>query len=515
MFRNDSWHSGVFDDGGMKPHNILKWSNVSIGVTYATPAIVDDVIYLGGGWYIDNDTGFNLDRDMYTKILVVGNSPSQVNYTAVVYPEYSGTVYRISNNESFPTINAGAGWGSSPSDSITWLIGDIQPNTFKAEYKGVFSFNFSNASIPTDAVFTSAMMRTLAYQNHPNTLGNTSYTVTQLNPPYQTSLNWTAYPYSYYNNTPLSDWIDQPVSNLNVDLNYTFNSNGLAYLQDTTSKSKLANLSVRSSWDTSKSYNGTTWTNNNETGIDTYGMNAASENRPYIVLNYYILQPLANFTTNVSSGNAPLAVQFTDLSTDSPTAWNWSFRNVTGNNTQVWFSTIKDPVHIFGAGNYSIVLNASNSAGYNISTQVTFLNVSASMGNDGIAIFRSASGNWYFDYNLDGLVDKSFRYGGVGDQILKGDWNGTGKNGIAIFRPSSGYWYFDYNLDGIVDKSFRYGGVGDQIIAGDWQGFGNEGIVIFRPSSGYWYFDYNLDGIVDKSFRYGGSTDQIITGKWA
>ncbi len=30
--------------------------------------------------------------------------------------------------------------------------------------------------------------------------------------------------------------------------------------------------------------------------------------------------------------------------------------------------------------------------------------------------------------------------------------------GIAIFRPASGDWYFDYNLDGIVDKSFRYGG---------------------------------------------------------
>jgi len=86
---------------------------------------------------------------------------------------------------------------------------------------------------------------------------------------------------------------------------------------------------------------------------------------------------------------------------------------------------------------------------------------------------------------------------------------------IGIFRPSSGYWYFDYNLDGIVNKSFRYGGVGDKIIQGDWQGTGKDGIAIFRPSTGYWYFDYNLDGIVDKSFRYGGGTDQIIAGKWA
>jgi hypothetical protein len=66
----------------------------------------------------------------------------------------------------------------------------------------------------------------------------------------------------------------------------------------------------------------------------------------------------------------------------------------------------------------------------------------------------------------------------------------------------------------VVDKSFRYGGSTDQIIKGDWQGAGRDGIAIFRPSTGYWYFDYNLDGVVDKSFRYGGSTDIVIVGRW-
>ena len=101
------------------------------------------------------------------------------------------------------------------------------------------------------------------------------------------------------------------------------------------------------------------------------------------------------------------------------------------------------------------------------------------------------------------------------DRTISGDWQGTGRDGIAIFRPSNGYWYFDYNLDGIIDKSFRYGQSTDRIIAGDWQGTGRDGIATFRPSSGYWYFDTNLDGAVDKSFRYGGSTDRIIAGKWA
>jgi len=89
------------------------------------------------------------------------------------------------------------------------------------------------------------------------------------------------------------------------------------------------------------------------------------------------LAPVASFTTNVTSGTAPLPVQFNDTSTNTPTAWNWSFKNVTGNNTQVWWSTVRNATQTFGVGNFSIALNASNSAGYNISTQVTFINVTA------------------------------------------------------------------------------------------------------------------------------------------
>jgi PKD repeat protein len=50
---------------------------------------------------------------------------------------------------------------------------------------------------------------------------------------------------------------------------------------------------------------------------------------------------------------------------------------VTGNNTQILFSTAQNPTHTFGVGNYSIVLNASNIAGYSLSAQTTFINVTA------------------------------------------------------------------------------------------------------------------------------------------
>ena len=43
--------------------------------------------------------------------------------------------------------------------------------------------------------------------------------------------------------------------------------------------------------------------------------------------------PVADFSSNVTSGTAPLNVAFTDKSTGSPTAWNWNFGDGTANST--------------------------------------------------------------------------------------------------------------------------------------------------------------------------------------
>jgi PKD repeat protein len=85
--------------------------------------------------------------------------------------------------------------------------------------------------------------------------------------------------------------------------------------------------------------------------------------------------PVVSFMNNVSVGTAPLVVQFTDTSSNTPTGWNWSFRNITGNNTQVWWSQLQNPVKSFGIGNYSITLNASNGAGEASSSIPVVINV--------------------------------------------------------------------------------------------------------------------------------------------
>ena len=59
-----------------------------------------------------------------------------------------------------------------------------------------------------------------------------------------------------------------------------------------------------------------------------------------ITVNRVPTPPVADFTANTTEGYAPLTVQFTDTSTNSPTEWNWNF----GDGAT---STEQNPEHTF------------------------------------------------------------------------------------------------------------------------------------------------------------------------
>ena len=81
--------------------------------------------------------------------------------------------------------------------------------------------------------------------------------------------------------------------------------------------------------------------------------------------------PVANFSGTPTSGVAPLSVAFTDLSTNAPTAWLWNFGD--GGT-----STLKNPTHVYStAGNYTVTLQATNSAGSNTSTKTNYISVTS------------------------------------------------------------------------------------------------------------------------------------------
>jgi len=79
--------------------------------------------------------------------------------------------------------------------------------------------------------------------------------------------------------------------------------------------------------------------------------------------------PVAAFTANVTTGPAPLAVQFTDISTGSPTSWLWSF----GDGET---STAQNPIHTYTTpGTYTVSLTATNAGGSSTETRTNYITV--------------------------------------------------------------------------------------------------------------------------------------------
>ncbi len=83
--------------------------------------------------------------------------------------------------------------------------------------------------------------------------------------------------------------------------------------------------------------------------------------------------PVAAFTASPVSGTEPLTVRFSDLSTNSPTSWDWSF----GDGSLV-NATQQHPVHTYAAaGSYTVSLNVTNAAGSSLLTRTKYISVTS------------------------------------------------------------------------------------------------------------------------------------------
>lgn len=85
----------------------------------------------------------------------------------------------------------------------------------------------------------------------------------------------------------------------------------------------------------------------------------------------YSQAPVADFSANIVTGCSPIIVNFTDLSTNNPTAWNWDL----GNGS---VSMLKNPSATYlNAGVYTVKLTATNASGSNTVTKTGYITVYA------------------------------------------------------------------------------------------------------------------------------------------
>jgi PKD repeat protein len=92
--------------------------------------------------------------------------------------------------------------------------------------------------------------------------------------------------------------------------------------------------------------------------VDTSGnVNSTWVNRSVTTAESSII-PVTDFYANVTGGGAPLAVGFTDNSTNEPTNWDWYW-----SDDETKDSDLQNPTETFAAGYYNVRLYASNTAG--------------------------------------------------------------------------------------------------------------------------------------------------------
>ncbi len=80
--------------------------------------------------------------------------------------------------------------------------------------------------------------------------------------------------------------------------------------------------------------------------------------------------PTADFSGTPTSGEYPLLVSFTDLSTENPFSWDWDFGDGTGT------STAQNPSYTYtAAGTYTVSLTATNAIGSDTETKTGYITV--------------------------------------------------------------------------------------------------------------------------------------------
>lgn len=83
--------------------------------------------------------------------------------------------------------------------------------------------------------------------------------------------------------------------------------------------------------------------------------------------------PVADFTSNYTSGCPGICIQFTDISSFSPTSWSWSFQGGTPAT-----STSQNPLICYNTpGTYSVTLTATNANGTDTETKTTYITISS------------------------------------------------------------------------------------------------------------------------------------------
>jgi uncharacterized repeat protein (TIGR02543 family) len=202
--------------------------------------------------------------------------------------------------------------------------------------------------------------------------------------------------------------------------------------------------------------------------------------------------PVADFTADKTTVEVGNSVQFTDLSTNTPTSWSWTFNGGTPSS-----STNQNPLITYNTiGTYTVSLTVSNAVGSDTETKTNYITVQEQV----IEYCTSSGNNQSYEYiagvdvadlsNNSGASPYSdFTY--LTANLVEGE---SADVALTPGFPGSSYteyWkiWVDYNVDGDFEDSGEevFSGSGSSVVTGSFTApLGTAGVITrMRVSMSY------------------------------
>ncbi|NIM17349.1 MAG: PKD domain-containing protein [Candidatus Aminicenantes bacterium] len=173
--------------------------------------------------------------------------------------------------------------------------------------------------------------------------------------------------------------------------------------------------------------------------------------------------PVAEFTADATTIPEGGSVQFTDLSTNNPTSWSWTFEGGTPSA-----STNQNPVVTYNTiGTYTVTLTAANQYGSDTEIKIDYITVT-----DPVIQYCTSSGNnysyeWIAGVQVGDLNNTSGASGYSDFTSMTANLSAGASVNVTLTPGFSGdsyteYWriWIDYNIDGDFDDA------GEQVFSG-------------------------------------------------
>jgi PKD repeat protein len=324
------------------------WANETVSNTTQNPV----QSFTSGSYSIRLNASNAGGSDWENKTAYIGIGGTYSNATFIDI--YDGSPYR-NTVDTWRGIRNGAGTGVNTGDGIG---NDITTSTtsgyFLYNYRGGVTFNTS--TIGTTSTINSATLTGYVNSKYNDYGTQPTYSWIDFSP--ASKISYVAADYSETTFTRMTDSLPYAsFGSANTPVTWNLTAAGISNI----SKTGLTSFM----WETNWTIDNTSpvWASTLENWNGIHGVRYMDGiYAPYLSVNYSATTsgiPQAVFTSNVTTGDVPFAVQFTDLSTNNPDTWEWDYGDGTYNYVT------QNPIHLYTtAGTYLVTLTASNSEGF-------------------------------------------------------------------------------------------------------------------------------------------------------